>query len=143
MIVIKYWAMYHQLSGSGGNRKEVISNYAVNLLVIFYFQSVQILPSVKKLQTEMDQNESVLIVNKDGKMIETGFPENISLWDKCCLRKKHKSIPEILHGFFRFYANFKYDDLVVSPNSGVPKSRYILKRYVLWCSDRIRTAKHL
>ena len=124
MIVIKYWAMYHQLSGSGGNRKEVISNYAVNLLVIFYFQSVQILPSVKKLQTEMDQNESVLIVNKDGKMIETGFPENISVWDKYSLRKKHKSIPEILHGFFRFYANFKYDDLVVSPNSGVPKLRY-------------------
>ena len=125
MIVIKYWAMYHQLSGSDGNRKNVISNYAVNLLVIFYFQSIQILPSVKKLQKQMIEEESTLIANKDGKMIETGFPENISVWDKFCLRKKHKSIPEILHGFFRFYANFKYDDLVVSPNSGVPKLRYV------------------
>jgi hypothetical protein len=80
MTVIKYWAMYHQLSGSGGNRKEVISNYAVNLLVIFYFQSLQILPSVKKLQSEMVGKESVLITNKDGKLIETGFPENISVW---------------------------------------------------------------
>ena len=117
--------MYHQLSGSGGNRKNVISNYAVNLLVIFYFQSIQILPSVQKLQKEMIEEDSILIANKDGKMIETGFPENVSVWDKCCLRKKHKSIPEILHGFFRFYANFKYDDLVVSPNSGVPKLRYV------------------
>ena len=125
MIVIKYWAIYHQLSGIGENRKNYISNYAVNLLVIFYFQSIQVLPSVKKLQKEMLEGESIVIANKDGKMIETGFPENISLWDKCCLRKKHKSIPEILHGFFRFYANFKYDDLVVSPNSGVPKLRYV------------------
>ena len=125
MIVIKYWAIYHQLSGSGENRKNYISNYAVNLLVIFYFQSIQVLPSVKKLQKEMLEGESIVIANKDGKMIETGFPENISVWDKFCLRKKHKSIPEILHGFFRFYANFKYDDLVVSPNSGVPKLRYV------------------
>ena len=69
--------MYQQLSGSDGNRKNVISNYAVNLLVIFYFQSIQILPSVKRLQKEMIEEESILIENKDGKMIETGFPENI------------------------------------------------------------------
>ena len=67
MVVIKYWAIYHNLSGSEGNRKEVINNYAVSLLVIFYLQNCeQILPSVKKLQHYMNSTESVMIKNLDG-----------------------------------------------------------------------------
>ena len=66
MVVIKYWAIYHKLSGSEGNRKEVINNYAVSLLVIFYLQNCeQILPSVKKLQKEMTFIESENIKNLD------------------------------------------------------------------------------
>ena len=66
MVVIKYWAIYHKLSGSEGNRKEVMNNYAISLLVIFYLQNCeQILPGVKKLQKEMTSTESVLIKNLD------------------------------------------------------------------------------
>ena len=61
MVVIKYWAIYHNLSGSEGNRKEIINNYAVSLLVIFFLQCCEkILPSVKKLQQEMDNTESLI-----------------------------------------------------------------------------------
>ena len=115
--------MYHGLSGINTNRKEVISNYAVILMIIFYFQCEQIIPSVEKLQKEMKEKESVLIKNRNGKVIEGGFPDNLCLWDKCGLRWHNKGLPEIVQGFFLFYVKFKYDDLIISPNSGVPKLR--------------------
>ena len=53
MTVIKYWSMYHKLSGNDGNRWRVINNYAVVMMVIFYFQNQHILPSVNKLQRQL------------------------------------------------------------------------------------------
>ena len=123
MTVIKYWAMYHKLSGSDGNRTEIINNYAVSLLVIFYLQKEQILPNVKTLQRGMDKKDSI-IINMNDKRVETGFPNNISLWHSAyCLPEKYQTMTHLLHGFFQFYSNFDYKQLKISPNTGIPNMR--------------------
>ena len=122
MFVIKSWAINHKLAGCDSNRKEFINSYAIILLVIFYFQNEQILPSVIALQANMENKDSV-VVTKYGKKIETGFPKDISLWTRCCLSKKNKTMADFVHGFFQFYAKFDYENCIVSPNSGIYKVR--------------------
>ena len=122
MFVIKSWAINHKLSGRDSNRKEIISSYAVILLVIFYFQHEQILPSIKALQANMENKDS-FVISKYGKNIETGFPKDISLWTRCCLSKKNKTMADFVHGFFQFYAKFDYEKCTVSPNTGMYKIR--------------------
>ena len=47
-MCIRFWAMKHYLSGNGLEQK--INNYALTLMIIFYFQIKGMLPSVKSLQ---------------------------------------------------------------------------------------------
>jgi len=118
MTTIKYWAMHHSLSGSG-DRNVMINNYAICLLVIFYLQSENILPSVTKLQQNMDAAESVSIKIK-GKKVAYGFPNDLSKWrgNEMDLSENSKSLTELLYGFFDFYANFDYLNSIISPNTG-------------------------
>jgi len=119
MTTIKYWAMHHKLSGSG-DRNVMINNYAICLMVIFYLQSENILPSVKKLQQHMDASESVSIKVK-GKKVAYGFPNDLSKWrcNEIDLSENSKSLTELLYGFFDFYANFDYLNSIISPNNGL------------------------
>ena len=128
MTTIKYWAMHHKLSGSG-DRNVMINNYAICLLVIFYLQSEKILPSVKKLQQNMDASEIVSIKIK-GKKVAYGFPDDLSKWrcKEVDLSENSKSLTELLYGFFDFYANFDYLNSIISPNTGL-----IIPRLVLSC----------
>jgi DNA polymerase sigma len=132
MTTIKYWAMHHKLSGSG-DRNVMINNYAICLLVIFYLQSENILPSVKKLQQNMDASESVSIKIK-GKKVAYGFPNDLSKWrgKEVDLSENAKSLTELLYGFFDFYANFDYLNSIISPNTG-----QIISRLVLSCQITI------
>ena len=132
MTTIKYWAMHHKLSGSG-DRNVMINNYAICLLVIFYLQSENILPSVKKLQQNMDAAESVSIKIK-GKKVAYGFPNDLSKWrgNEMDLSENSKSLTELLYGFFDFYANFDYLNSIISPNTG-----QIIPRLVLSCQITI------
>ena len=128
MTTIKYWAMHHKLSGSG-DRNVMINNYAICLLVIFYLQFENILPSVKKLQQNMDASEIVSIKIK-GKKVAYGFPDDLSKWrcKEVDLSENSKSLTELLYGFFDFYANFDYLNSIISPNTGL-----IIPRLVLSC----------
>ena len=121
MTVIKYWAMYHNLSGSG-DRRVMLSNYALSLQVIFYLQSESILPSVKKLQQNMDEKDKAAIRN-EGKEIEHGIPSDITKWES--EEFNSKSPIELLYGFFQFYATFDYLKFAISPNSGQMKLRFV------------------
>ena len=49
MTIIKFWAEFHEVSGSGDgkNRWYKMSSYALYLLVIFYLQQEKFLPSIK------------------------------------------------------------------------------------------------
>ena len=125
MTVIKYWAMHHNLSGSG-DRRVMLSNYALSLQVIFYLQSEFILPSVKKLQQNMDEKDRTAI-QIEGKEIEHGFPSDVTKWEsgEMDLPINSKSLIELLYGFFQFYATFDYLNFAISPNSGQMKLRFV------------------
>ena len=51
---------------------------------------------------------------------ECGFPRDLSLWkiplDSC---PNEKSVSELLHSFFEFYADFDYEGCIISPYAGV------------------------
>ena len=125
MTVIKYWAMHHNLSGSG-DRRVMLSNYALSLQVIFYLQAELILPSVKRLQQNMDEKDKTAI-QIEGKAIEHGFPSDIEKWsrEEMDMPINSKTLIQLLHGFFRFYATFDYLNFAISPNSGQMKLRFV------------------
>ena len=119
---MRYWALRQSLAGgvigSGGLH---INNYALTMLVIFFFQCESILPSVKKLQENMATDESVTIdgwqFGYDKKQID-------------CLKNDLKKILsdnfkwlEWLKKFFLFYLSFDYENLVISPYAGKPIPR--------------------
>ena len=61
-VVIRYWASRQKLSGNVvGSGGLTINNYALTMLVIFFLQCENILPPVKKLQENLDDQESILI----------------------------------------------------------------------------------
>ena len=117
--------MHHNLSGSG-DRRGMLSNYALSLQVIFYLQAELILPSVKRLQQNMDEKDRIAI-HIEGKAIKYGFPSDIAKWssEEMDMPINSKSLIELLHGFFKFYATFDYLNFAISPNSGQMKLRFV------------------
>ena len=117
MIVIKFWAEFQKLSGSssGRDRYKKMSNYALCILVIFFLQNEKILPSVQELYYNTVSEDSCIING-----FECGFPRDLSLW-KIPLDSfpNEKSVSELLHSFFEFYANFDYEGCIISPYEGV------------------------
>ena len=138
MTVIKYWAMHHNLSGSG-DRRVMLSNYALSLQVIFYLQSEFILPSVKKLQQNMDKKDRAAI-RIEGKEIEHGIPSDVKKWrsEELDLPINSKSLIELLHGFFQFYATFDYLKFAISPNSGQMKLRFVYFYLEIFIKQKIQ-----
>ncbi|XP_029052025.1 speckle targeted PIP5K1A-regulated poly(A) polymerase-like [Osmia bicornis bicornis] len=103
MMLIKYWAKHFKISCSGK-----ISNYALILLIIFYLQqpSVNIIPPLMELQKTCQPQ----ILNG----WQMNFDENIALPPVL----NENSIPELLHGFFFFYATFDFKSKVICPIDG-------------------------
>ena len=74
MVLIRYWASFYGLCGSG-NRQTKITNYALTMLMIFYLQMHEELPSVKSLQENLKKENSVIIDN-----LQCGYPKTILEW---------------------------------------------------------------
>ena len=130
--------MHHNLSGSG-DRRVMLSNYALSLQVIFYLQAELILPSVKRLQQKMDDKDRTEI-QIDGKAIEHGFPSDIEKWssEEMDMPINSKTLIQLLHGFFRFYATFDYLNFAISPNSGQMKLRFVHLYLEIFVNQKIR-----
>jgi len=120
MTTIKFWAEFHDVSGSGNgrNRWYKMSSYALNLLVVFYLQQEKFLPSIKELHYNTFGEDSCIIDD-----LECGFPHDISKWKilsvfsmKNC--RNEKDLSQLLHGFFEFYTNFDYENYIISPYEG-------------------------
>ncbi|KAK1137487.1 hypothetical protein K0M31_001994 [Melipona bicolor] len=104
MMIIKYWARHFKTSSG-----QKISNYALVLLIIFYLQqpSVNIIPPLMILQNTCQPR----IING----WQVNFDENGVL--PSIINKN--SIPELLHGFFFFYATFEFKSQVICPIDGM------------------------
>lgn len=116
-MVIRYWALRQSLAGGvvGGGGLH-INNYALTMLVIFFFQTEKVLPSVKKFQENLKSEDSVSIdgweYGIDKKEMED-LKDNV---DK--ILKDDFKWKEWLSKFFHFYLSFDYENLVISPYAG-------------------------
>ncbi|KAB0799056.1 hypothetical protein PPYR_06936 [Photinus pyralis] len=105
MIVLKYWAKVHDLTGRGGK----FSNYSLIILFLFYLQVHQHLPCVATVQA----------ISKAVNMQE-GWNGGFSAVSKfACKSLANLSSAQILQGFFQYYANFDYALHVICPYLGV------------------------
>lgn len=105
MIILKYWAKVHELSGSSGK----FSNYSLIMMFIFYLQQEPyLLPPVITLQDEQKCNKPQDGWNGEFEQLRNFVSEPLS----------NQSIPEILHGFFDYYGNFDYALNAVCPYLG-------------------------
>lgn len=108
MMVIKYWVCNFELKGG-----DKMSKYSLTMLFLFYLQqeSVKLVPPLIELKRKV-------------------VPEIVEGWqvnfDKSKLANNedsegagnNKSIPELLHGFFDFYARYEFKHNVVCPIDG-------------------------
>lgn len=104
MIIIKYWARTADLSGTGK-----ITNYTLVMAIIFYLQQpeINLLPAIKLLQSTVEPIYNCgWLVNFD-RNYESSSDNNTSC------------IPELLQGFFKFYADFNFAILLICPLDGL------------------------
>ncbi|XP_008211725.2 speckle targeted PIP5K1A-regulated poly(A) polymerase [Nasonia vitripennis] len=108
MMVIKYWVSNFELKGG-----DKMSKYSLTLLFLFYLQqkSVKLVPPLIELKRRV-------------------VPQIIEGWQvnfdnsKSANNEDHegagnsKTIPELLHGFFDFYARYEFKHNVVCPING-------------------------
>ncbi|CAG5023630.1 unnamed protein product [Parnassius apollo] len=107
-ILIKYWAKVHKLTGTN-----LMPNYALTLLIIFYLQHKGILPSVLLLQ----RNAEYIVDNW-----------NVAFEEVRHVSGNNESLYELLGGFFKYYRDFKYDVFLICPFLGRPIKRELFAK---------------
>ena len=115
MLVIKYWAKHCDISTE--TRGGRITNYALALLFIFYVQqpNVNLVPSVENLKRPCQPN------------IVEGWQVNFDKTLQYPSSDNKSTIPELLYGFFNFYANFNFKQNVICPVDGNIYSKDMFK----------------
>ncbi|CAH2090631.1 unnamed protein product [Euphydryas editha] len=103
-ILIKYWAKIQNLTGFN-----MMSNYCLTLMVIFYLQQRNILPSVMHMQEKVDE---YFVGNWN-----TAFRKANNF---CCIEE---TLYQLLGGFFRYYKTFNYNKFMICPYIGKPIER--------------------
>ncbi|XP_068632290.1 terminal uridylyltransferase Tailor-like [Battus philenor] len=98
-ILVKYWSKVHNLTGTN-----LLPNYSLLLLVIFYLQQKSILPPIYRLQ-----NAEYMVDNWN-----VAFDEIVYESDN------DESLYNLLGEFFIYYRDFKYDQYIISPFLGRP-----------------------
>lgn len=110
-----------------------LKGYQVTLLVIFYLQNINFMPSVERVQRNIPHEEicgkilhlwTVIAINSFPVGWPVEFNPHYNLCDYGC--RKLRNYRGWLSGFFRFYAEFNYDDDVMFLNFGctVDKTDY-------------------
>lgn len=95
-VLIKYWSKVHAFSGT--NR---LANYALNLLIVFYLQQKDILPSIYVLQKDIP---SYMLDNWN-----TAFNDRM-----CSHTKNSDSLYDLLGGFFKWFSTFNFKENIIS-----------------------------
>lgn len=116
VFTIKKWAKDINLTNPTPGRW--ITNFSLTILVLFYLQSMKVLPPIKLL---VDQASS-----KDKRLSDDGV--NCTFLRDITKLQFHPSIPEqssdslttLLFGFFEYYAQFDFNINGISLNLGMP-----------------------
>ncbi|KAM3959696.1 terminal uridylyltransferase Tailor [Aphomia sociella] len=108
-VLIKYWSKVHGLTGTN-----LLPNYTLVIMVIFYLQQVNILPSIFQIQ-----NNAEIIMVDDW---DNGFNEDFNFEST-----NNMSLYKLLGGFFEYYSNFDFNENIVCPYLGQPLSKKLFK----------------
>lgn len=103
-ILIKYWSKVYSLTGPN-----VLPNYGLTMLVIFFLQMKNILPPISVLQ----ENAHEFFI--EGWSV--GFDE------MTYNNTNNDTLYQLLGNFFKYYRNFKFDEFIISPFLGHPLAR--------------------
>ena len=104
MMVLKYWLSNIELRGG-----DKMSKYALTMLFIFYLQQ----PSVKLAPPVIDLKRRCVPEIIEGWQVNFNTTFTFDFKDES--NNKNKSVPELLHGFFEFYANYDFKSNVICP----------------------------
>ncbi|XP_053608421.1 terminal uridylyltransferase Tailor-like [Plodia interpunctella] len=108
-ILIKYWSKVHKLTGTN-----LVPNYALIMMAIFYLQQFNILPAVSVLQQDID-------------------PEIVDNWDTSYNEtyrhrtNNNQQLYSLLGGFFEYYSTYQYKDNIICPYTGYSINRNLFK----------------
>ena len=110
--IVKYFACKHGIIGSGIGPH--FNSYTVVVMVIFFLQSKDVLPSVASLQEDIPED----------------ICENWNFAfdkDKKTSSENDQPISELFLEFFRFYVSFPFSSEVVSPFVGTPVKKEVIQ----------------
>lgn len=99
-VLVKYWSKVHKMTGTN-----LLASYALSLMVIFYLQLMNMLPSI----ADMQKNVPLYMV--DG--WNMAFDRNIKINNH-----NNESFYELVGGFFKCYSNLKFEENIISPFMG-------------------------
>jgi len=114
--IIKYFCYCHQITGSGPGTH--FTNYSIVLMVIFYLQVKEILPSVEVLQYGIQKE----YCDHCPCGWNLAFNKMYKHENKC-----KESLRELVRGFFHFYKGFSFETQVVCPLVGYSISKLRMK----------------
>uniref|UniRef100_A0A1E1WRX3 Uncharacterized protein n=1 Tax=Pectinophora gossypiella TaxID=13191 RepID=A0A1E1WRX3_PECGO len=115
-VLIKYWSKVHNLTGT-----HLMPNYALSLLVVFYLQSLSILPSVHLMQQSAARQYMVEGWNSAFEDVHYNSNEG----------DRSLSLYQLLGGFFDFYCHFDFENQVISIFYGRPLHKNCFKDFEL------------
>ena len=103
-LIIKYWGKAHDITGINGK----FSNYSLTLMLIFQLQQTPYyLPSVIELQK-----------NPTFQNMQDGWNGGFQPMEFVNVYFEKWTVRKMLHDFFEYYANFKYNFNIISPYLG-------------------------
>ena len=102
MVILKYWGFVQEFVGQCK-----LSNYSLNLMMIFYLQTNKYIPSIYEFQNQREMqmkyfNQWLVSYRKPATFVA----------------RPCGSLADILRGFFEFYSKFDYFTYIISPYAG-------------------------
>lgn len=109
-IFLKFWSNIHNVTGHDTEIR--FRNYVLYLLIIFYLQQKEMVPSVFELQKDVDDHFDYRWITDFKKIPYTS--------------NNTESLYQLIGGFFKYYSEFNFEEYIVSPFAGRPihKSKF-------------------
>lgn len=107
-VLIKYWSKVHKFTGTN-----LLANYCLTMLVIFFLQQKHILPAVSELQN----GPELYIDGWNAAFSEVPYVNN-----------NKETLYQLIGGFFKYYHKFKFNDFIISPFVGQPIAKELFVR---------------
>eukprot|EP01132_Coremiostelium_polycephalum_P005143 gene5143-6403_t len=127
ILIIKYWAKMNDI---GDASTHTLSSFSWTLMIIHYLQIKNILPSLHELGLKTDPKlRQTITING----ITNYLPIQISMEKS----NVSSSIESLLHGFFIYYSQFKFDEYEINIKAGTltPRHKKQFKKPFIYIND--------